>query len=226
MGNIIKFVIAIELGTETTAFGVVVPDLPGCFSAGDTLDKAVDNAREAIELWCQTVIEDGGNIPAAKTFAEHQANPDFVGWIWAVVECRQQPCKSFKAAVSHHDREVAELRADRELAVEYLKAAMESLDDPDDRAAGLLALRTVAEAYGGLGAAVPEDAVVSSDSKLGLARVGQETLPDKFFKRGKEIAKLADQGKRIPCERIIAFEDPEDLARHIPVQITREGNDE
>jgi len=33
-----------------------------------------------------------------------------------------------------------------------IKAAMESLDNPDDRAAGLLALRTVAEAYGGLGA--------------------------------------------------------------------------
>ena len=29
------------------AYGVVVPDLPGCFSTGDTLDKAVDNAREA-----------------------------------------------------------------------------------------------------------------------------------------------------------------------------------
>ncbi len=48
--------------------------------------------------------------------------------------------------VSHHERELVELRADRELAVEYLKAAMESLDNPDDRAAGLLALRTVAEA--------------------------------------------------------------------------------
>ena len=46
------------------------------------------------------------------------------------------------AAVSHHAIEVDELRADRELAVEYLKAAMESLDDPDDRAAGLLALRS------------------------------------------------------------------------------------
>ena len=57
--------------------------------------------------------------------------------------------KKVKAAVSHYDREVAELRADRALAVDYLKAAMESLDDPDDRAAGLLALRTVAEAYGG-----------------------------------------------------------------------------
>jgi hypothetical protein len=55
--------------------------------------------------------------------------------------------KKIVAAVSHHEREVAEMRADRELAVEYSKAAMESLDDPDDRAVGLLALRTVAEAY-------------------------------------------------------------------------------
>jgi len=55
------------------------------------------------------------------------------------------------AGVSHHDAEIAELRADRGLAVEYLKAAMESLDDPDNRAGGLLALRAVAEAYGGLG---------------------------------------------------------------------------
>ena len=46
--------------------------------------------------------------------------------------------------VSHHAVEIDELRADRKLAVEYLKAAMESLDDPDDRAGGLIALRTVA----------------------------------------------------------------------------------
>ena len=51
------------------------------------------------------------------------------------------------ATISHHDAELEELRADRELAVEYLKAAMESLDSPDDRAAGLLALRTIAEGY-------------------------------------------------------------------------------
>ena len=53
--------------------------------------------------------------------------------------------KHLKGVVSHHQREVAELRADRDLAVAYLKAALESLDDPDDRAAGLLALRTVAQ---------------------------------------------------------------------------------
>ena len=45
--------------------------------------------------------------------------------------------KRISAATPHHEREVEELRADHELAVEYLKAAMESLDDPDARAAGL-----------------------------------------------------------------------------------------
>jgi predicted RNase H-like HicB family nuclease len=81
-----RYPIAIETGNETQAFGVVVPDLPGCFSAGDTLDEAIANAKEAIELWMETVIEDGQPIPQATPIAKHQADPDFVGWIWAVVE--------------------------------------------------------------------------------------------------------------------------------------------
>ncbi|KAF0165409.1 MAG: hypothetical protein FD157_1396 [Rhodocyclaceae bacterium] len=80
-----KYPIAIEAGDADHAFGVVVPDLPGCFSAGDTLDEAIDNAREAIELWLETVIDDGGAVPEARPIAEHQANPEFAGWIWAVV---------------------------------------------------------------------------------------------------------------------------------------------
>ena len=36
-----RYPIVIEPGGETTAFGVIVPDLPGCFSAGDTLDEAI-----------------------------------------------------------------------------------------------------------------------------------------------------------------------------------------
>ena len=39
--------------------------------------------------------------------------------------------------------------------------------------------------------------------------------PTEFFKRGKAIARLADQAKEIPREHIIAFEDPEDMARLI-----------
>lgn len=84
--------------------------------------------------------------------------------------------KKLKAAVSHHEREIAELRADRELAVEYLKAAMESLDNPDDRAAGLLALRTIAEAYGGLGAVAAEAGISRESLYRTLSAKGNPTL--------------------------------------------------
>lgn len=80
-----KYPIAIEPGGADHAFGVVVPDLPGCLSAGDTLDEAIDKAREAIELWLETVIDDGGAVPEARPIAAHQALPEFTGWIWAVV---------------------------------------------------------------------------------------------------------------------------------------------
>ena len=81
-----------------------------------------------------------------------------------------------KGVVSHHAAEIAELRADRELAVEYLKAAMESLDDPNDRSAGLLALRTVAEAYGGLGAVAAQAGISRESLYRTLSPKGNPTL--------------------------------------------------
>jgi probable addiction module antidote protein len=79
-------------------------------------------------------------------------------------------------AVSHHQREVEELRADRELAVAYLKAAMAALDDPDDRGAALLAIRAIVEAYGGF-SAVSEEAGISRESLYrSLSAKGNPTL--------------------------------------------------
>lgn len=78
--------IAIEPGDHTHAFGVVVPDVPGCFSAGDTLDEALANAREAIEFHLEGLADDEAEIPVAKSVAYHQPNPEFAGWIWAVVD--------------------------------------------------------------------------------------------------------------------------------------------
>ncbi len=80
-----KYPIAIEAGDADHAYGVVVPDLPGCFSAGDTLDEAVDNAKVAIELWLETVLDDGGNIPEPRSIEENRTNREYDGWIWAVV---------------------------------------------------------------------------------------------------------------------------------------------
>jgi probable addiction module antidote protein len=81
-----------------------------------------------------------------------------------------------KGVVSHHEREVAELRADRELAVEYLKAAMAALDTPEDRGACLLALRTVAEAYGGLGLVAAEAGISRESLYRALSPKGNPTL--------------------------------------------------
>lgn len=82
-----KYPIAIEPGDENHAWGVVVPDLPGCFSAADSgIDEAIDNAKEAIAAWIEAVMDDGGDIPAPTAIEAHRANPEFDGWIWAVAE--------------------------------------------------------------------------------------------------------------------------------------------
>jgi probable addiction module antidote protein len=81
-----------------------------------------------------------------------------------------------KGVISHHEIEVAELRVDRDLTVEYLKTAMESLDDPENRAAGLLALRTVAEAYGGLAAVAAEAGISRESLYRALSPKGNPTL--------------------------------------------------
>jgi predicted RNase H-like HicB family nuclease len=67
-------------------YGVCVPDLPGCFSAGNDLDDALASVREAIDLHVETLIEDGVDIPLRAPIATHQANADYAGGVWAVVD--------------------------------------------------------------------------------------------------------------------------------------------
>jgi predicted RNase H-like HicB family nuclease len=80
-----RYSIAIEPGDENTAFGVVVPDLPGCFSAGDTLDEAMAGAEEAIALWIDATIDAGNAIPTPSSLDVVRLNPEFEGWIFAIV---------------------------------------------------------------------------------------------------------------------------------------------
>jgi predicted RNase H-like HicB family nuclease len=77
--------IAIEPGTSNTAFGVVVPDLPGCFSAGDTLDEAFANAVEAATAWLDAAIDTGAAIPEPSPLGTIQTAPDYAGWIFGVI---------------------------------------------------------------------------------------------------------------------------------------------
>lgn len=80
-----KFPIALEPGTDNTAWGVIVPDLPGCFSAGDKAEEAFYNAVEAIEAYLGILAEDGAEIPTPKTIDHWQRDPEYAGWAWALV---------------------------------------------------------------------------------------------------------------------------------------------
>jgi predicted RNase H-like HicB family nuclease len=82
-----RYPVAIEPGTDTTAWGVVVPDLPGCFSAGDTLEEAMVQAEDAIMTWIELTLDAGEAIPQPSNIeALRAANPDFEGWMWALVK--------------------------------------------------------------------------------------------------------------------------------------------
>ena len=78
--------------------------------------------------------------------------------------------------VSHHEREVEELREDRNFAIGYLQAAMEALDNPEERAGGLIMLRAVAEAYGGLGAVAAQAGINRESLYRALSPKGNPTL--------------------------------------------------
>ena len=62
---------------EGSSYGVTVPDLPGCFSNGDTLDEALTNAQEAIVGHIETLFMAGELLPKTSPLQEHHANEDY-----------------------------------------------------------------------------------------------------------------------------------------------------
>src|SRR3990172_4624710 len=66
-------------------YGVTVPDLSGCFSAGATLDEALLEVTEAIECHLEGLLIDGESIPTPQSVEHHQSNPDYADGVWALV---------------------------------------------------------------------------------------------------------------------------------------------
>ena len=79
--------IAIEPGTADTAWGVVVPDLAGCFSAGDTMDEALVQAEAAVVAWIEATLDAGQAVPQPSGIDRLRgAHPELDGWLWALVK--------------------------------------------------------------------------------------------------------------------------------------------
>lgn len=78
--------IAVEKGSDTEAYGVTVPDIKGCFSAGETFEEALNNVKEAIADHLEILAEDGKDIPLASEASKYLNDEEFKGFIWAVVD--------------------------------------------------------------------------------------------------------------------------------------------
>jgi predicted RNase H-like HicB family nuclease len=51
IGEVVKLRLVVEHDPETKRWAAFFPELPGCASAGDTEEEAIQSAKEALELW-------------------------------------------------------------------------------------------------------------------------------------------------------------------------------
>lgn len=71
---IVYFPALIERGDH--GYGVIFPDLPGCVSAGDTLQEAALNAEEALSGHLAVMVRFGEPVPVPSTLDEVELDED------------------------------------------------------------------------------------------------------------------------------------------------------
>lgn len=92
--------IALFDGT-TGAYGISIPDCPGCTAMAATESEALANAIEALAEW----VEDAGVAPAARDIATLRADPDVAealaeGAAFMLVPLLQEKAKPVRANIS------------------------------------------------------------------------------------------------------------------------------
>ena len=90
---------------KSGAYGVVVPDLPGCTSGGPTIDDALRNAVEAVTLWADDARADGEKVPPPRTAEKLRHDPEVVaalaaGGVLAYVPLELDAARPVKANLS------------------------------------------------------------------------------------------------------------------------------
>jgi predicted RNase H-like HicB family nuclease len=70
--------IALVHKDKDTSYGVSFPDVPGCISAGDTFEEAIDNASQALACHLAIMQAGGDPIPNARSLEELKQAAEFV----------------------------------------------------------------------------------------------------------------------------------------------------
>jgi predicted RNase H-like HicB family nuclease len=95
-----RFPIAIELRTDHSEYGAIIPDLPGCFSAGDTLEEAIAGAEEAGLAWIDAALDAGNPVPSPSPLEAIRAKPEYAGWILSLVTPSILPRSTTRSSAS------------------------------------------------------------------------------------------------------------------------------
>jgi antitoxin HicB len=61
--NEYQYTIILYPDPEQGGYTVTVPALPGCVTGGETFEEAIAMAKEAIQLYIESLIADGEPIP-------------------------------------------------------------------------------------------------------------------------------------------------------------------
>ena len=72
------YIAIVEDEGPQTAIGLWFPDLPGCFSAGDTIDEALANAPDAIAAYAESLVAEGRTLPQPRSLTELKNDPRFI----------------------------------------------------------------------------------------------------------------------------------------------------
>jgi predicted RNase H-like HicB family nuclease len=72
------------LSTEPN-YGVVFPDFPGCVTVGSSIQEALSNAEEALELHVEGMVEEGLDIPSPGQVSEADIDPEIEFACFALV---------------------------------------------------------------------------------------------------------------------------------------------
>jgi predicted RNase H-like HicB family nuclease len=70
--------IALVHKDKGTSYGVSFPDVPGCISAGDTFEEAIENASQALAGHLTVMKADGDPVPHARSLEELKQDAEFV----------------------------------------------------------------------------------------------------------------------------------------------------
>jgi predicted RNase H-like HicB family nuclease len=87
------------------AYGMYVPDLPGCTSMGDTIAELLVNAQEALQLWAEDSLKSDERLPRPRSIEAIRKDPDVArdlaeGGVLAVVPLVVETGRAVKANLS------------------------------------------------------------------------------------------------------------------------------